>query len=151
MSDRASEQAAHAAGPDQQRDGADSGPSAHPHKTDSALADTFDAALAQGNLNAARRLIHDAEMDTDLPRWWFSLAKARIAQTDGDLEAATAILVMAIEAEPHAQALRRSMTEVLLAKGSAGHARDVLAHLGQPPTEYALDGTPVPAGTRDRA
>jgi uncharacterized protein HemY len=151
MSDRAREQAEYAARPDRQRGSADSGPSAHPHPTGSALTDAFDAALAQGNLHAARRLLYEAEMETDLPRWWLSLGKARIARADGDLEAATAILVMAMEAAPQAQALRRFMTEILLAKGSAGHARDVLAHLGQPPTEYDLDGTPVPAGTRDRA
>jgi len=111
----------------------------------------FDRALATGQIGQARTLVSEAEAEGRIDRPSAARAKARIALATGDLEAATAILVMAIEDAPSHAGLRRLMTEVLLARGSAGHARDVLAHLGQPPTLYDLDGNKVPPGSRDTA
>jgi len=101
-----------------------------------------DAALAQRDFRLARTQVAEAETNAGLPPWVARLAKARIAQADGDLEAATAILVLAIEAAPGVAALRRLMTEVLLAKGRAGHARDVLHHLGRAPSNPPRDDSP---------
>lgn len=111
----------------------------------------LDRALETGQIGQARTLVSEVEAEGRIDRPSAARAKARIALAIGDLEAATAILVMAIEETPSHAGLRRLMTEVLLARGSAGHARDVLAHLGQPPTEYDLDGNKVPPGLRDTA
>lgn len=57
-------------------------------------------------------------------------AKARIAIATGDGVAAHAILVRAIERDPHTSALRTLMSEVMLAQGRAADVRPVLKHLG---------------------
>lgn len=118
-------------------------------------ADTFDLLLYRhldaGGIAAARTLLAQAEADGGIDPAQSAATRARIALASDDLDAATAILVMAIEAHPNHGALRRLMTETLLAKGSAGHARDVLAHLGQPPTRYDKTGKRLPEGTRDSA
>jgi Flp pilus assembly protein TadD len=105
-------------------------------------------ALSQGRIGIARTLIARAETLQDLPASAVARAKALAAHADGDLPAATAILVSAIEAAPHVPALRLLLTEVLMAGGSAGHTRDVLARLGLPPVNPAAPGTEL---TEDRA
>lgn len=100
-------------------------------------ADALDAVatcyLLQEDYRAARTVVATAEEQGHLPKSAIARVKARIAGASGDLEAATAILVMAIEAEPDNPPLRTLLAEVLMAGGSASHARDVLMRLGQPP------------------
>lgn len=105
-------------------------------------------ALSLGRIGDARTVIARAESLPDLPAWAIARAKAMAAHADGDLPAATAILVTAIEAAPHVPALRLLLTEVLMAGGSAGHTRDVLARLGLPPVNPSAPGTEL---TKDRA
>ena len=64
-------------------------------------------------------------------------ARAQLAIASGDLQAATAILVAAIEEDPQNTTLRAQLTEALLAGGNAGHARDVLARIGMRPADPA--------------
>ena len=106
-------------------------------------------ALDIGNLREARRLVSVAEADATLPDWSVARGKARIALAQGDLDAALAILVAAIEAEPDVPQLRTVLTEALIASGGAGHARDVQSHLGLPPVNTPADTEGAPK--QDRA
>lgn len=92
-------------------------------------------ALDLGQVQQARRLVAEAEAQGDLSSGAAALFKARIAIAQGDLCAAQAILVAAIEAHPDQVAPRRALAEVMLAKGTAADARSVLAHLGAKPHE----------------
>lgn len=102
--------------------------------TETSLDALMNHAIGSHQIGEARRLLAQAEATPDLSAWVVVRAKARVAQADGDLPAATAILVSGIEASPDATPLRALLTEILMAGGSAGHARDVLARLGLPPT-----------------
>lgn len=91
------------------------------------------AALTQDRVAAARDLVARAMHDTAIAGAAQARAKARIALHVGDAEAAKAILVAAIEADPGAAGLRPLMTETLLASGGAAYARDILSFLGKAP------------------
>ncbi|QXT41190.1 hypothetical protein [Gymnodinialimonas ceratoperidinii] len=96
------------------------------------------AALRAENIADARTLVANAEAILSTHRESTSAgltapevaaAKARIAMAIGDGAAARAILLLAIERHPEAEALRSLMTEVMLADGRATDVRPVLRHL----------------------
>lgn len=103
--------------------------------------DTFEvliaAALADNRIGDARTLVARAMREERVAAPALALARARIALNEGDVEAAKAILIMAIEAHPDAPGLRPLMTETLIASGGAAYARDVLSRLGQAPVNPA--------------
>lgn len=92
------------------------------------LALLIDMVLAMGDAQLARRAL--AENAAQILPDEDALIRARIAQAQGDLEAARAILVTAIEAMPDLAILRRALAEVMVATGTAADVRAVLAHLG---------------------
>mmetsp|Transcript_6054 Transcript_6054/g.10443 ORF Transcript_6054/g.10443 Transcript_6054/m.10443 type:complete len:173 (-) Transcript_6054:568-1086(-) len=99
------------------------------------------AALRAENIADARTLVANAEailstyngaaasVAEGLTVPQVAAAKARIAMAVGDSAAARAILLLAIERHPEADALRSLMTEVMLADGRASDVRPVLKHL----------------------
>lgn len=97
----------------------------------SGLALLVEVALDMGHVQLARLALAQGAAET--PPGEEALMRARIAQAQGDLVAARAILVAAIEAEPGHAAARRALAEVMVATGTAADARTVLAHLGAPP------------------
>lgn len=90
----------------------------------------IEAALDLGRVQAARVALAQAEGSGELSMSEAALLRARIAQGIGDLDAARAILVAAIETAPDQIAPRRALAEVMVAMGTAADARAVLAHLG---------------------
>lgn len=90
----------------------------------------IEAALDLGRAQAARVALAQAEGSGELSMSEAALLRARIAQALGDLDAARAILVAAIETVPDQIAPRRALAEVMVAMGTAADARAVLAHLG---------------------
>lgn len=96
----------------------------------SGLGVLIEAALALGRVQAARVALAQAEGTGELSLGEAAMLRARIAQALGDLDAARAILVAAIEAAPDQIAPRRALAEVMVAMGTAADARAVLAHLG---------------------
>jgi tetratricopeptide (TPR) repeat protein len=103
----------------------------------SGLALLVEVALDMGHVQLARLALAQAEAET--PPGEAALMRARIAQAQGDLDAARAILVAAIEAVPDHAAARRALAEVMVATGTAADARTVLAHLGVPPGATAAE------------
>jgi hypothetical protein len=101
----------------------------------------FDAALEIGAIQTARCTVSEAEASGRLPPWRAAYFKARIALETGDLVAARAILVMAIDAAPENPALRALLAEAMVAAGTAADARAVLGHIGRPPVNPRPDGT----------
>lgn len=99
----------------------------------------IEAALDLGRVQLARLALAEAEGKGRMPPGEVPLMRARIAHASGDLVAARAILVAAIEAMPDQIAPRRALTEVMVAMGTAADARSVLSHLGaaadSPPAE----------------
>lgn len=90
----------------------------------------IEAALDLGRVQAARVALAEAEGKGRVAKGEAAILRARIAQALGDLDAARAILVAAIEAMPDQTAPRRALAEVMVAMGTAADARAVLAHLG---------------------
>ena len=102
-------------------------------------------ALEGNDLGTARSVVADAEAvlvahgratnveasKGALSKSHLAGAKARIAMSAGDPNAARAILVQAIERWPDVLTLRAMMTEVMLATGRAKDVRSVLTHLGR--------------------
>lgn len=128
--------------------GRDASNEASPLPEESSLFDcALRDALTSDSLSAARKLVADAEAvlaahggylagetsATPPSRADLASAKARIAVAVGDIGAAHAILVNAIEAHPDVAALRILMAEVMLATGRATDIRPVLHHLGRDP------------------
>ncbi len=106
------------------------------------------AALDHGDIRAARQLVAETEAETTpgaVAPSTIAAAKAHIAVADGDMPAARAILVVAIEAAPEVSYLRTLLTEVMLASGRATDVRPVLTHLGRAPS-----GGPGEATTPER-
>ncbi|WP_439139016.1 tetratricopeptide repeat protein [Roseicyclus sp.] len=97
----------------------------------SGLGPLVEAALEMGYVQLARLALADG--DATAPPEEAALIRARIAQAQGDLVAARAILIAAIEAMPDHPATRRALAEVMVATGTAADARAVLAHLGARP------------------
>jgi hypothetical protein len=91
----------------------------------------IDVALEHGQRQLARSVL--AEAEAAIPAAQAAQLKARIAVSEGDLEAAKAILVMAIEADPDATPLRTLLAEVMVAAGTAADALAVLSTLGAAP------------------
>lgn len=89
-----------------------------------------EAALDLGRVQLARTALSEAEIKGRLTPQEAALTRARIAQSQGDMAAAKAILVTAIEAMPDQPAPRRALAEVMIATGTAADARAVLRHLG---------------------
>lgn len=113
----------------------------------------IDTALAEDRVDLARTLLTEAEASASTAPGpaQGAAARARIARASGDMHAAMAILVQAIEAHPNSSALRALLAEVMVAAGTAGDARAVLTHLGQPPVnplpvdeDMQQDGTDLP-------
>lgn len=104
---------------------------AGPGRTGDALGLVVDAALEMGQVQQARLAL--AEGEGRIPPQTAALLRARIARAQGDLAAARAILVAAIEAMPDDPVPRRVLAEVMVATGTAADARAVLAHLGARP------------------
>ncbi|NKX44793.1 tetratricopeptide repeat protein [Roseicyclus persicicus] len=96
-----------------------------------------ETALDLGQGQTARTLLAGAEADGTAAPAQAAQLKARIAMAAGDLLAAKAILVTAIEAAPDLPALRALLAEVMVAAGTAADARAVLTHVGQPPVNPA--------------
>ena len=92
-----------------------------------------EAALETGSIKAARTVLSEAEAEGTLPPARSALLKARIALATGDLLAAQAILVLAIDTCPDNAALRALLAEVMVAAGTAADARVVLGHMGRAP------------------
>jgi hypothetical protein len=106
------------------------------------------ARLAAERVACARDLVARAIVEGLEPAA-VEAARARIALHLGDMPAARAILVRGIERTPGATGLKALMAEVLMAGGSAAHARDIIGRLGLPPTapgpEVARsEGSPPP-------
>jgi len=99
----------------------------------------IEAALDLGRVQLARVALAEAEGRGRVAPGEAALIRARIAAESGDLPAARAILISAIEATPDLIAPRRALAEVMVAMGTAADARAVLAHLGgateRPPAE----------------
>lgn len=104
-----------------------------PQDTDLSLSLRITAALDQGQLQLARTGLADAEASKAIPSLDAALLRAQIAQAQGDLVAARAILVMAVETLPNPISARRALAEVMIAMGSAADVRAVLKHLAQHP------------------
>lgn len=88
-----------------------------------------DLALEAGRIQIARNLL--AHVEAEISPVQGAHIRARIALCDGDLEAATAILVAAVEAQPGAALLRSLLAEVMVAGGTAADVRAVLSMLGR--------------------
>lgn len=113
----------------------------------SAFETALRAALAADCLCSARKVVADAEavlvsqdrgshaetIAATPSRAELAGAKAKIAMAVGDISAAHAILVTAIETHPDVAALKTLMAEVMLATGRATDIRSVLHHLGREP------------------
>jgi thioredoxin-like negative regulator of GroEL len=100
----------------------------------------IDISLEQGRAQLARQVLAAAEEEVGVPVAQAVHIKARIALSEGDFLGAKAVLVAAIEKAPDHPALRTLLTEVMVASGTAGDARAVLAHIGQPPVNPAKPG-----------
>ena len=111
-------------------------PAARPDPVDMLV----DLALADDNAQLARHVL--AETEATIPEAQAARIKARIAVSEGELAAAKAILVVAIERHPGQVALRTLLTEVMVAAGTAADARAVLTHIGRPPVNPPAPGTP---------
>lgn len=92
-----------------------------------------DAALDTGAVQIARTAVSEAEAAGAIQPSRAACLKARIALETGDLLAARAILVLALDAAPGNAALRTLLTEAMVAAGTAADARAVLGHIGRPP------------------
>lgn len=102
----------------------------------------LDLALEHGRGQLARTVL--AEAEAMLSAVQIAQIKARIVMTEGDLQAAKAILVMAIEAHPDSVSLRALLAETMVAGGTAADARAVLSNLGLAPVNPACaDGASV--------
>jgi Tfp pilus assembly protein PilF len=88
-----------------------------------------EAALDLGRVQMARTALSEAEISGRLAPHEAALTRSRIAQVQGDMAAAKAILLAAIDAMPDQPALRRALAEVMIASGTAADARAVLNHL----------------------
>ena len=95
----------------------------------------FEAALDLDQVQLARTILSEAEGKGRVTAHETALMRARIAQTQGDMAAAKAILVSAIEATPDEVAPRRALAEVMVAIGTAADTRTVLNHLGGATTQ----------------
>jgi len=93
----------------------------------------IEIALTEGRADLARTLLAESGAMGTVSPAQSAVASARIAQAEGDLPAAVAILVLAAEDHPDNTTLRTLLAEVMVAAGTAGEARAVLAHLGRPP------------------
>lgn len=107
-----------------------------------AVEQIVEAALDSGALRDARSAVSAAEAEGMHGPAQIAQLKARIALATGDLLAAKAILVSAIETAPENAALRALLTEAMVAAGTASDARAVLGHLGQPPGSPAAARAP---------
>ncbi|MBF9059878.1 tetratricopeptide repeat protein [Rhodobacterales bacterium HKCCSP123] len=115
----------------------------------SAALDLFlDAALDAGAVQTARTAISEAEAEGAIPSWRAAYHKARIAFETGDLLAARAILVLALDTTPGNPALRALLVETMVAAGTASDARAVLGHIGSPPVNPAPDAARAGGGMR---
>ncbi|WP_284262169.1 tetratricopeptide repeat protein [Roseicyclus amphidinii] len=106
-----------------------------------------EAALAAGAIQAARAAVAEAEAEGRLPPWRVACHKARIALATGDLLAARAILVLALDAAPGNAALRALLAEAMVAAGHAADARAVLGHIGSPPVNPPPEAARPPGTT----
>jgi hypothetical protein len=102
-----------------------------------------DVALDTGAVQIARTAISEAEAGGAIQPSRAAYHKARIALETGDLLAARAILVLALDAAPGNAALRTLLAEAMVAAGTAADARAVLGHIGRPPVN------PHPEDARD--
>lgn len=100
---------------------------------DPPLAARIEAALAQGQHVLARRILGEAETMAALSKADAMLIRARIAQAQGDMAAARAILIAAAENHPDHRPARRALAEVMVAMGAAADVRAVLKHLARRP------------------
>jgi hypothetical protein len=105
------------------------------------------ARLADGRVAYARDLVARA-VSEGLEPAAIEAARARIALHQGDITAARAILVRGIERTPGSTGLKALMAEVLMADGSAAHAREVIGRLGLPPTAPGPEDTLPEHATR---
>lgn len=103
----------------------------------------LDAAIGTGAVQTARTAIVEAEDEGAIAPWRAAYHKARIAFETGDLLAARAILLPALDAAPGNAALRALLAEAMVAAGTAAEARAVLGHIGSPPVN------PAPGRTSD--
>lgn len=100
------------------------------------------AALDTGAVQTARTAISEAEAGGAIQPSRAAYHKARIALETGDLLAARAILVLALDEAPGNAALRALLTEAMVAAGTAADARAVLGHIGRPPVNpHPADAT----------
>lgn len=100
----------------------------------------IDLALEAGRIQLARSIL--AHVEGEIPPAQEAHIRARIALCDGDLQAAMAILVTAVEAQPGATLLRSLLAEVMVAAGNASDVRAVLSMLGMAPaTPPIRDGS----------
>ena len=97
----------------------------------------LDAALDTGEFQTARTALSEAGAGGTIPSWRAAYHKARIAFQTGDLLAARAILVLALDATPGNAPLRALLVEAMVAAGTASDARAVLGHIGSPPVNPA--------------
>jgi hypothetical protein len=102
-----------------------------------------DLALEAERLQLARGIL--AHVGAEISPLQDAHVRARIALCEGDLAAATAILVTAIEAQPGAMPLRALLAEVMVAAGNAADVRAVLSMLGMAPVN------PLPRDGSDAA
>jgi thioredoxin-like negative regulator of GroEL len=105
----------------------------------------LDLALEQGRVDRARAILAEAEVEGAVPASIGAQIRARIALAAGDLEAAQAILVAAVEAEPAAGLSRTLLAEVMVAAGRASDVRAVLSVLGTSAGETPATGQPEKA------
>lgn len=114
-----------------------------------AVAGLVELALEDGRVQLARSVLAFAEDEAQghLPQGLTAQIKARIALAQGDLDAARAILVMAVEADPAAPALRALLAETMVAAGTAADARAVLSTLGAAPVNPDPDPRTRPQGS----
>jgi len=98
-----------------------------------------DIALDVARVDLARGVL--ATTEATIPAAQAAHIKARIAVHEGELATAKAILVVAIERHPDEVVLRRLLTEVMVAAGTAADARAVLTHIGQPPVNPPAPGS----------
>ena len=106
----------------------------------------IDLALGAERIQLARTIL--SHEDSQIPAAQAAHIRARIALSDGDPEAAMAILVAAVEAQPGAAHLRSLLAEVMVAAGQASDVRAVLSMLGMapvtPPARDASEAAPDP-------
>jgi len=105
----------------------------------------IEAALEAGAVQLARSTLSEAETAGTLTPARSAYLKARIALETGDLLAARAILVIAIDRAPENPVLRALLAEVMVAAGTAADARVVLGHMGRAPVN-----PPPPAATNTK-